>query len=158
MNRKIIAIAGMSALLLWAGSAVAEGEMAVVDDGALTEDLNVGSGTQTNANDWEDMGDTNAGGNQLTGGGTNSNGGDRTSDDVAILLGSEAEVANYALDVSVTENGLIVDGDEASADSTTSFDGASGFESSYGVTAVSVNAGAGASQSVSVNVTSSVGM
>jgi len=156
MNRTIFSMVAMVALLLWAGSAVADSSADMGDDG-IVEDLNLGEGIQTNANNWEDMGDTNAGGNQLTGGGVSSNGGDRFSDDIAVLLGQEAEVASYALDVSVTENSLNV-GMDGQADSLLEFSETSGFENSYGVTAVTVNAGSSASQSVSVNVTSAVSM
>ena len=156
MKRKIIVIVGMGAFLLWGGAAVADGDFAELGAEALALDVNLGSGSQTNADDWSSMDDVNAGGNQLTGGGINSNGGNRDSDDVALLMGDNAEVASYALEASVSNNQLLVDGNESHADSSTGFEGASGFSSSYGITAVSVNAGSSASQSVNVNVTSAV--
>ncbi|NRA06963.1 MAG: hypothetical protein HRU02_02310 [Myxococcales bacterium] len=156
MKRKIIVIVGMGAFLLWGGAAVADGDFAELGAEALALDVNLGSGSQTNADDWSSMGDVNAGGNQLTGGGINSNGGNRDSDDVALLMGDNAEVASYALEASVSNNQLLVDGNESHADSSTGFEGDSGFSSSYGITAVSVNAGSSASQSVNVNVTSAV--
>ena len=158
MKRKIIVIVGMGAFLLWGGAAVADGDFAELGAEALALDVNLGSGSQTNADDWSSMGDVNAGGNQLTGGGINSNGGNRDSDDVALLMGDNAEVASYALEASVSNNQLLVDGNESHADSSTGFEGDSGFSSSYGITAVSVNAGSSASQSVNVNVTSAVSL
>ena len=156
MKRKIIVIVGMGAFLLWGGAAVADGDFAELGAEALALDVNLGSGSQTNADDWSSMGDVNAGGNQLPGGGINSNGGNRDSDDVALLMGDNAEVASYALEASVSNNQLLVDGNESHADSSTGFEGDSGFSSSYGITAVSVNAGSSASQSGNVNVTSAV--
>ena len=156
MKRKIIVIVGMGAFLLWGGAAVADGDFAELGAEALALDVNLGSGSQTNADDWSSMDDVNAGGNQLTGGGINSNGGNRDSDDVALLMGDNAEVASYALEASVSNNQLLVDGNESHADSSTGFEGDSGFSSSYGITAVSVNAGSSASQRVNVNVTSAV--
>ena len=155
MKRILGAMTVLCALTLWTGAALADGDGAWVADVA-TDDLNLGSGTQTNANDWKDMFDVNVDGNQLTGGGINSNGGDRSSDDVVILSGTTPEVANYALDASVSDNSISVSGSGSNADSTVSFSGNSGFTNSYGITAVAVNSGAGASQSVSVNVMSSL--
>ena len=156
MRRIIPTIVAVAATALWTGIALADGDGAFLGDLAATEDVNIGSGEQVNANDWEDMFDVNAGGNQLTGGGINSNGGDRNSDDVVILSGAMPEVANYALDASVSDNSISVSGSGSNADSTVSFSGNSGFTNSYGITAVAVNSGAGASQSVSVNVMSSL--
>ena len=158
MKRKIIVIVGMGAFLLWGGAAVADGDFAELGAEALALDVNLGSGSQTNADDWSSMDDVNAGGNQLPGGGIHSNGGNRDSDDVALLMGDNAEVASYALEASVSNNQLLVDGNESHADSSTGFEGDSGFSSSYGITAVSVNAGSSASQSVNVNVPSAVSL
>ena len=148
-------MAVLCSLTLWTAAALADGDDAWVAD-VTTDDLNLGSGSQTNANDWHDMFDVNVDGNQLTGGGINSNGGDRNSDDVVILAGTMPEVANYALDASVSDNSISVSGSGSNADSTVSFSSNSGFNNSYGITAVAVNSGAGASQSVSVNVMSSL--
>ena len=155
MSRNLFFISALFMAVLWAGMAGAQ-EVATLAPDTETDDANIGSGKQVNANDWHSMFDVNAGGNQLTGGGTNSNGGDRDSMDVVIIAGDGSEVASYALDASVTSNSINVAGDHASADSSFEFTDNSGFKNSYGVTAVSVNAGASASQSVSVNVTSSV--
>jgi len=155
--RKIIPmIAAMAATALWAGTALAQVDDAYLGDGTLADDVNVGTGAQINANDWEDMLDTNAGGNQLTGGGVNSNAGDRTSNDIVLTAGDYPLVASAALAVEVSHNSITVQGENASANSELIFTNDSGFTNSYGVTAVAINSGANASQSVSVNVMSEV--
>ena len=157
MRKIIYTIATMAATVLWTGSALAEGgKNAFLGEGALTEAANLGSGEQLNANDWRDMLDVNAGGNQLTGGGINSNAGDRTSNDVVLNMGEFPLLASAALDVQVTGNEVSVAGDNSSANSSLTFSDGSGFMNSYGVTAVAINSGANASQSVSVNVMSEV--
>ena len=157
--RKIIPmIVAVAATALWAGSGFADGDNAFLGDLAVTEDVNIGSGEQVNANDWEDMFDVNAGGNQLTGGGINSNAGDRSSDDVVLNMGDLPLLASTALDVEVVGNEISVTGSGSSADSSLTFSDHSGFTNSYGVTAVAINSGANASQSVSVNVMSEVSL
>ena len=156
MRRIIPTIVAVAATALWTGIALADGDDAFLGDLALTEDVNIGSGEQVNANDWEDMFDVNAGGNQLTGGGINSNAGDRSSDDVVLNLGDLPLLASTALDVEVVGNEISVTGSGSSADSSLTFSDHSGFTNSYGVTAVAINSGAHASQSVSVNVMSEV--
>lgn len=160
MRRTNLVIAVLFIATLWNGSALAEmvGNEAVVGEGSMTDSANVGSGEQINANDWEDMLNVNAGGNQLTGGGMNSNGGDRTSNDVVIILPDYPVLASTALDVTVSGNEIGAGGDGASVDSTVAFSDSSGFRSSYGVTAVAINAGANASQSISINVMSEVSL
>ena len=155
MKRILGAVTVICVAALWAGSALADGDDAWVTD-VTTDDLNLGSGTQTNANDWHDMFDVNVDGNQLTGGGINSNAGDRSSDDVVLNLGDLPLLASTALDVEVVGNEISVTGTDASADSSLTFSDHSGFTNSYGVTAVAINSGANASQSVSVNVMSEV--
>ena len=126
--RKIIPmIVAVAATALWAGSALADGDDAFLGDLALTEDVNIGSGEQVNANDWEDMFDVNAGGNQLTGGGINSNAGDRSSDDVVLNMGDLPLLASTALDVEVVGNEISVTGSGSSADSSLTFSDHSGF-------------------------------
>lgn len=156
MCRKFISILGLCAVVFWASSAVADGDWASLGVDSEADNANVGSGSQTNANDWDDMLDVNLGGNQLTGGGINSNGGDRESSDVVIIAGDTAEVSSYTLDASVTDNSVSVAGSGSSADSKIEFSHNSGYTNNYGVTAVSLNAGAGANQSVSVNVNAAV--
>jgi len=158
MDRKTIFFVFVIAVLLSAGSAFAEGNGAEVGANSVTDNVNAGSGSQANAAAWYDIESANVSGNQLTSGALNSNGGNRDSDDVVIFTGDYAEVANYALEASVTDNRLAVDGNGSHADSSTSFEGASGFDSNFGVTAVSLNAGSSASQSVNVNVTSAVSL
>ena len=156
MRRIIPTIVAVAATALWTGIALADGDDAFLGDLAVTEDVNIGSGEQVNANDWEDMFDVIAGGNQLTGGGINSNAGDRSSDDVVLNLGDLPLLASTALDVEVVGNEISVTGSGSSADSSLTFSDHSGFTNSYGVTAVAINSGANASQSVSVNVMSEV--
>ena len=156
MRRTTSVIAALGAIFIWAGSASANGNSADISGDLL--DVNVGSGVQTNANEWDNMFDVNAGGNQLTGGGVNSNGGDRTSDDVVLNLGDTPLLANAALDVEVSGNSIAVGGDDSSASSSLGISDNSGFTSNYGVTAVSLNSGSAASQSVSVNVMSDLSL
>ena len=156
MRRTTSVIAALGAIFIWAGSASANGNAADIAGDLL--DVNVGSGAQTNANEWDNMFDVNAGGNQLTGGGVNSNGGDRTSDDVVLNLGDTPLLANAALDVEVSGNSIAVGGDDSSASSSLGISDNSGFTSNYGVTAVSLNSGSAASQSVSVNVMSDLSL
>jgi len=156
MRRTTSVIAALGAIFIWAGSASANGNSADITGDLL--DVNVGSGNQTNANDWEEMFDVNAGGNQLTGGGVNSNAGDRSSDDVVLNLGDTPLLANAALDVAVSGNSTSVGGDDSSANSSIGISDLSGFTENYGVTAVSLNSGSAASQSVSVNVMSDLSL
>ena len=156
MRRTTSVIAALGAIFIWAGSASADGNSADITGDLL--DVNVGSGNQTNANDWEEMFDVNAGGNQLTGGGVNSNAGDRSSDDVVLNLGDTPLLANAALDVEVSGNSVAVGGDDSSANSSLGVSENSGFTNNYGVTAVSLNSGSAASQSVSVNVMSDLSL
>ena len=156
MRSTISVIAVVAALALWSGMASAEGDGAYLSGSML--DANLGSGSQINAEDWNDMMDVNVDGNQLTGGAINSNGGDRTSDDVVLNLGETPLVASAALDVAVSGNEISVGGDGSSASSSMTFSGASGFMDSYGVTAVAINSGANSSQSVNVNVMSDVSL
>lgn len=158
MSRSFILVASIGISLSWAAMAAADGDYAALGENVLADAVNVGSGEQTNVDDWEAMESVNVNGNQLTGGGENSNAGDRESGDVVILMGEDAEIGNYALDASVSNNSVSVAGSGSSADSESEFSSHSGFSSSYGVTAASLNAGASASQSVNVNVTSSVSM
>ena len=156
MRRIIPTIVAVAATARWTGIALADGDDAFLGDLALTEEVNIGSGEQVNANDWQDMFDVNAGGNQLTGGGINSNAGDRSSADVVLTLGDLPLLASTALDVEVVGIEISGTGSGSSADSSLTFSDHSGFTNSYGVTAVAINSGANASQSVSVNVMSEV--
>ena len=157
MRTMTLVIAAMSVIVIWAGSpSAADAES--IGNGSYMNDTNMGSGQQVNANDWEHMDNVNAGGNQLTGGGINSNAGERWSDDVVINLGDYPLLASAALDVEVSGNTISAAGDGASANSTLTFSNNSGFTNNYGVTAVAVNSGPSASQSVSVNVMSDVSL
>ena len=156
MSRKFTSIVVSCAMVVWAGSALADGDSAEIGAGSQAENVNIGSGTQTNADDWEEMFDVNVEGNQVTSGGFNNNGGNRDSEDIVIMAGDSAEVSNYALEAVVSENGINVAGAGGHADSTLDFETNSGYTNNYGVTAVSLNAGGAASQSVSVNVNAAV--
>ena len=160
MRRTRLLIAAASAIVIWVGSATSA---SAAGDGASAAgemyDVNVGSGSQTNASDWEEMNDVNLLGNQLTGYSINSNAGERWSNDVVLNLEGEYPVlANTALDVEVSGNQMSVGGNGGSASSSVSFTHNSGFMNNYGVTAVSVNSGPAASQSVSVNVMANVSL
>ena len=120
---------------------------------------NSGSGVQDNsiseADDWELMENANAGSGAQVLNSYNSNGRDRTSDDVVFHMGSDTAVANAALDSQVTGNTVAITGG-GSADSSMSFTNGSGFSGMYGINAIALSSGANASQNVSVNVTASV--
>jgi len=158
MNRTFFLIAVFGIAVTWAASAVADGDGAFLGDGVTADAVNAGSGDQANVADWKDMESVNVDGNQLTGTAVNSNTGNRNSDDVVIEMGDYAEIGNYALEASVSNNKMSVGGSGSSADSSFEFSDVSGFDSSFGVTAASLNAGSGSSQSVNVNVTSSVSL
>ena len=135
-----------------------EVDESLIANDSLSEDVNAGAGRQVNAHGWSNMSNANAGGNQLTGGGNNSNAGDRDSNDLILLAHEGAQVASYALEVSVTANRVSVSGPGSSADSRSEFSAGSGVDGSFGVSAISINSGGSASQNVNVNVTSLVGM
>ena len=153
-RRNASMLAAVFLLAFWSGAAAADSAAAL--GSSDLQDANIGSGAQVNAIGWSDMGDVNAGGNQLTGGGANSNGGDRASRDLVLNLGGMPTVASAALGVEVKGNAISIEGANASMASTLNLSQGSGFSNSYGVTAVALNSGANASQSVSVNVVSSV--
>ncbi len=121
---------------------------------------NTGSGSQDNsfaaADLWSDMMNANAGSGAQVIDATNSNGGDRTSNDVVINLGDNAVVASAALQSAVTGNTIEVDGANAQASSTLTITDKSGFTNMYGINAIALSSGANASQNVSVNVTATV--
>ena len=96
-RRNASILASVFLLAFWSGAAAAD-SAAALGSGDL-QDANIGSGAQVNAIGWSDMGDVNAGGNQLTGGGANSNGGDRTSRDLVLNLGGMPTVASAAVTV-----------------------------------------------------------
>ena len=177
-----------------AGEVFAEGS--TLPSGEINaRDANQGSGTQTNADDWQNMsaalagdgaqnsaiyGDSNTGSgtqdnseassnawhnlfNANTGSGaqvldsTDSNGGDRISNDAIFDAGDGAIVANASLEATVTGNSLSVGGASSSAaDSSLSIAGGSGFTGLSGISAVAIGSGADASQNVGVNVTASM--
>jgi len=137
---------------------------ALVGSGNQSADIygpaNTGSGEQDNSfvdgADWKEIVNANAGPGSQVLQGTNSNGGDRVSNDVVIDLGSSSAVANAALEAQVTGNAVVASGANAQANSSITMSGNSGFTNMYGVNASAVSSGANSSQNVSVNVTARV--
>ena len=123
------------------------------------EDANTGSGTQDNSTAsqdyWTDMLNANAGSGAQVMDSSNSNGGDRVSNDIVLDLGDHASVANSALDSSITGNAVTAENGMAGSSMTIS-DG-SGFFNMAGVNAIALSSGHNSSQNISVNVTASVG-
>jgi len=195
MTRKVTSVLYILILALWvanAGTALA-GDANTNAEGAINAlDANRGTGTQVNADDWENMDNVFAGdgaqtqdtvGNANTGDGlqdnsgssadswtelenanngdgsqvnaaSNSNGGDRDSDDIVLSLGDgDSSVSSSALEAAISGNAVTVSGESASANSEMGMDTGAGFHDMSGVSAVAMAAGANASQNVSVNVT-----
>ena len=123
-------------------------------------DANTGSGTQDNSESfsdyWENIGNGNTGSGAQVLDSTNSNGGDRISDDAVFDASDGAIVANAALAATVSGNSVAAGGASSAADSSLSIAGDSGFVGASGVTAVAIGSGASASQNVGVNVTATV--
>jgi hypothetical protein len=131
-------------------------------DGNQTQDTvnnaNTGEGFQDNstasADGWNEMENANNGSGTQTGNSSNSNGGDRNSNDIVFTLGHEdSSVSSSALEASVSGNAISVGADYAQADSEMSLEGYSGFRDLAGVSAVAMASGANSSQNVSINVT-----
>lgn len=127
---------------------------------AAQGDANTGSGFQDNTltrqDNWHDIpvANTSSGAQVLDS--TNSNGGDRISDDVVLTLGETPTVANASLEASISGNAVSASGDEGHASSSLSMLDGSGFSSFAGVNAIALSSGHNSSQNVSVNVTASV--
>ena len=123
-------------------------------------DANTGSGSQDNSSSsqdlWGDMGNANSGSGAQVIDSTNSNGGDRTSSDIVMMLGDNAVVAHGALESSVSGNAVIVSGAGGSANSGLYINDGSGFRNMAGVNAIALSSGHNSSQNVNVNVTASV--
>lgn len=122
---------------------------------------NTGEGTQDNSESsadlWDEVGNANNGRGAQTIGSSNSNGGDRDSNDIVFSLGDDGSSVNSsALEASVTGNSVRVTGELGRADSNMELGTGSGFRDFAGVSAVAMAAGADASQNVSVNVTAGV--
>ena len=133
---------------------VGSGAQAAYNNG----DANTGSGSQDNSSAsqdfWTDMLNANAGSGAQVMDSSNSNGGDRVSNDIVLDLGDHASVANSALDSSITGNAVTAENGMAGSSMTIS-DG-SGFFNMAGVNAIALSSGHNSSQNVSVNVTASV--
>ena len=121
---------------------------------------NTGSGTQDNTissqDDWYSIDNVNTDSGAQVLRSTNSNGGDRISND-QIIDGLEGSmVATAALEAAVSGNSVAVGGDLGAADSSMSMAGDSDFNGLSGVSAIAIGSGDSASQNVGVNVTASL--
>jgi hypothetical protein len=189
-----ISVLALAFSVAHAGIALAGDENVVATGNITALDANQGTGGQTNADDWEDMGTVLAGsgsqsadtdGSANTGSGsqnnsasssvdwmgmdnansgtgaqisasTNSNGGDRISDDNVIGLGQGSELSTSDLQAAVSGNAVSVLGGSANANSDLFISTDSGFSNMSGINAVAMETGANGSQNVSVNVTAAV--
>ena len=127
---------------------------------AIAGEANTGSGSQDNSSAsqdaWSNMDNANAGAGAQVINSSNSNGSDRTSNDIVMNLGATAVVANGALEASVSGNSVTVSGSDTSASSGLSISDGSGFSNMNGVNAIALSSGHNSSQNVSVNVTAEV--
>ena len=123
-------------------------------------EANTGSGSQNNSeassDAWHDISNANIGtGTQVTES-SNSNGGDRVSDDIVLGASLDSTVGNAALEATVSGNSVAVDGAGSAASSEMSISDGSQFHGLSGVSAVAMGSGSNASQNVGVNVTATV--
>ncbi|MFP8881738.1 MAG: hypothetical protein VCE43_20880, partial [Myxococcota bacterium] len=106
---------------------------------AIAGEANTGSGSQDNSSAsqdaWSNMDNANAGSGAQVINSSNSNGSDRTSNDIVMNLGATAVVANGALEASVSGNSVNVSGSDSSASSGLSISDGSGFSNMNGVNA-----------------------
>ena len=140
-------------------------ENALAGDGAqnvYTEGAaNTGTGSQDNSeafqDEWNFIDNANVGDGAQLFRGSNSNGGDRDSDDSVFTAGSYASVGNSDLEAAVSGNSVDVTGSSTgNADAAMKIDGDSRFSGLSGVSAVALGLGSNANQSVSVNVTATM--
>ena len=121
---------------------------------------NTGTGTQDNTSssqdEWYDIENVNTDSGAQVLRSSNSNGGDRISNDQVIDGLDGSIVASAALEAAVTGNSVAVSGDNGTAASSMLMDGDSGFSGLSGVSAIAVGSGDSASQNVGVNVTASL--
>jgi len=133
-----------------------DGTQAVYTDGAA----NTGTGSQDNSyntqNGWSGMDSANTGSGAQVFGSSNSNGGDRNSDDSLLNAGSYASVGNSDLEASVSGNAVETLSAAAEANSAMTMSGDSRFSGLAGVSAVALGSGSNASQNIGVNVTAQV--
>jgi len=134
-------------------------------DGNQTQDTvnnaNTGDGFQDNstssADGWSGLGTANNGSATQTVDSTNSNGGDRYSNDIVFTLGDDdSSVSSSALEASVSGNAISVTADYSQSDSEMSLGTGGGFRDLAGVSAVAMASGANSSQNVSVNVSAGI--
>ena len=123
-------------------------------------DANTGSGTQDNSQAssdyWKSIGNANTGSGAQVTDSSNSNGGDRVSDDIILGAGRDSTVGNAALEATVSGNSVVVEGTDGAASSGLSISAGSQFNGLSGVSAVAMGSGSNASQNVGVNVTAIV--
>ena len=121
---------------------------------------NTGEGLQDNSNSsadsWGEIGNANNGSATQTVDSSNSNGGNRISNDIVIGGGDETAVASAALEAAVTGNAVSLLELNATVDSSMKLDNMSGFKDLAGVSAVAIAAGSNASQNVNVQVSADV--
>ena len=133
-----------------------DGTQNVYTEGAA----NTGTGSQDNSdatqNEWNFIDNANVGDGAQVFQGSNSNGGDRDSDDSVFTSGSYASVGNSDLEAAVSGNSVDVTGPTGNADAAMKIDGDSRFSGLSGVSAVALGSGSNANQSVSVNVTATM--
>jgi len=134
-----------------------DGTQNVYTEGAA----NTGTGSQDNSSatqdGWNFIDNANVGRGAQVFSGSNSNGGDRNSDDSVFSSGSYASVGNSDLEASVSGNSVdVTGGATGNADAAMTMDGDSRFSGLSGVSAVALGSGSNANQSVSVNVTATM--
>ena len=129
-----------------------DGAQNVYTEGAA----NTGTGTQDNSDatqeSWNFIDNANVGRGAQVFRGSNSNGGDRDSQDTVFTSGSYASVGNSDLEAAVSGNAVDVSGEYGGADAAMTMSGDSRFSGLSGVSAVAMGSGSNANQSVSVNV------
>ncbi len=121
---------------------------------------NTGSGIQDNSSvispEWREVENANSGsGNQFVNS-KNSDGGDRISDDVVLVLGENAQVAHNDLESAVSGNEVLISGDFSATDSSLSIGAGGGFTGLSGIQVIALESGNNTTQNVGVNVTAGV--
>ena len=133
-----------------------DGAQNVYTEGAA----NTGTGTQDNSTNnqdgWVGMDSANSGSGAQVLDSSNSNGGDRNSNDSLLNAGSYASVGNSALEASVSGNAVETQAVAAEANSAMTLSGDSRFSGLAGVSAIALGSGSNASQNVGVNVSAQV--
>jgi hypothetical protein len=137
---------------------------ALAGNGAQNADTdgnaNTGTGfqdnTETYQDEWYGIDNANSGRGAQVLDSTNTNGGDRISNDTLVDAGDTVSLANADLEAAVSGNSVAVAGSGGNADSGMSIYGDSRFSGLSGVSAIALGSGGNASQNVSINVTAAV--